>query len=274
MYKNLIINWVDTIDSTNLEALRSMGTAQEASVWIADFQTAGRGQRGNKWESSRAKNLTFSVLLKPYFLDIEDQFAISRITALALCRYLELHSIKAKIKWPNDIYVEDNKICGVLIEHSICGDKLSSSVVGVGLNLNQLQFDSGAPNPTSLLLELNKISSKDYDINVHGNFKELDRKAELNLFLDVFFNLYDNLKAGMFKEIEQEYDKLLYRFNQFYNYIEIPEDAFLNVPVECISGGNMVEAKIIGIDKNACLILEHKTGIVKSYAFKEIKYII
>ncbi|MEF9932045.1 MAG: biotin--[acetyl-CoA-carboxylase] ligase [Bacteroidales bacterium] len=261
MSKNLTIKWVDTIDSTNLQALREANIAPEGSVWIADFQTAGRGQRGNKWESVKGKNLTFTILFKPEFLHVSKQFSISEIVALGVCKYLINKGLTAKIKWPNDIYVGDKKICGILIEHSICGDKLSVSIAGIGLNLNQIIFDSAAPNPISLLLLI-------------GSSIEFDRKKELNLLLTYIFNLYEELKMGNEIKIKKEYMSLLYRFNEFHKFIEIDSSAPANMPIEQITAGVEIEAQIIGVDENACLVLKHKAGIVKSYAFKEIKYII
>jgi len=157
MSKNKIY-WFDVIDSTNNEAFRNMSTALHGTVWAARFQTAGRGQKGNQWESAAGENLTFSILWHPAFLAAERQFAVLEIVALAICDLLDSLGLMATIKWPNDVYVGDRKILGVLIEHFLCGSELSASIVGIGLNLNQTRFGHDAPNPTSVLLETGQRS--------------------------------------------------------------------------------------------------------------------
>lgn len=261
MYKNLTIKWFDTVDSTNTQALREIGTAEEGTVWMADFQTAGKGQRGNAWESVKGKNLTFTTLFRPEFLHASKQFAISEIVTIGVCRYLREKGVEAKIKWPNDIYIGNKKICGILIEHSISGDKLAASIAGIGINLNQTEFASDAPNPTSLRL-------------LTGRAEEYDRREELTQVLSHIYSLYTELEEGADAGIREEYMSLLYRFNEFHRYVETDPDAPADMPVEKIKEAAAIEARITGLDENACLILEHKTGIVKHYAFKEIKYII
>lgn len=261
MSKNLTIKWFDTIDSTNLQALREMENAPEGCVWIADFQTAGRGQRGNTWVSAKGENLTFTTLLRPEFLPACKQFSISHVVALGVCNYLINKGLEAKIKWPNDIYVGDKKICGMLIEHTLCGDKLAASIAGIGLNLNQKEFDSAALNPTSLLL-------------VTGASSRYDRKEELTLLLSEIYTLYEDLQSGYAAEIKEEYMSHLYRFNEYHLFSEIDTNAKADIPAEQMPGGESFAARIIGVDDHFCLILEHQTGEVKHYAFKEIKYIV
>lgn len=255
MNKKLIVKWFDTIDSTNLQAMRELSDAQEGTVWIADFQTAGRGQRGNSWESVKGKNLTFTLLLKPFFIKASNQFVISQIVALAIIKYLEGKGLAAKIKWPNDIYIGDKKICGILIEHSVEGVNLAASILGIGINLNQTSFATDAPNPTSLILET-KTDGQEYD-----------RSEELSLVLSRILSLYEEARSGYFTELEQEYLSYLYRFNEFHTYIETKME-------DGAAEENTIEAKIVGIDKNACLILERKDGRRSMYAFKEIKYVL
>lgn len=261
MEKNLIINWFETIDSTNTQALREIATAPEGSVWIADFQTAGRGQRGNAWESVRGKNLTFTLLIRPEFVLVTNQFDISIVVSLGVCRYLKERGIDARIKWPNDIYTGDKKICGMLIEHTLCGDKLAASIAGIGINLNQTEFASDAPNPVSLLL-------------LTGREKEYDRKEELNRVLSHIYTLYEDLEHGYAEEIKEEYLNNLYRFNEYHRFIEIDPDVPADVPVEKMKGGGEIIARIFGVAESGCLLLEHRTGEIKEYAFKEIKYVI
>lgn len=261
MEKNLVINWFATIDSTNTQALREIATAPEGSVWIADFQTAGRGQRGNAWESVRGKNLTFTLLLRPEFVLVTNQFELSQVVSLGVCRYLKEQGIDAKIKWPNDIYAGNKKICGMLIEHTWNGDKLAASIAGIGINLNQTEFASDAPNPISLLL----LTQRE---------KEYDRKVELNRVLSHIYTLYEELKNGYAEEIQGEYLENLYRFNEFHRFVEIDPDVPADLPVEKMKSGREVTARIIGVNEQGCLLLEHQTGERKVYAFKEIKYLL
>lgn len=266
MIKNLGIKWYRTIDSTNTQAAREMETAPDGSVWVADFQTAGRGQRGNKWESTEGENLTFTILLRPEFLHPANQFRISQICAVGVCRYLTGKGLAAKIKWPNDIYIGNKKICGMLIENSVRGDKLAVSILGIGLNLNQTFFSSDAPNPTSLLLEL--------PVAEGSNGGKYNRKEELEHLLGYIFTAYDELEEGFHIQLNDEYIHNLYRFNEFHRFIEIGNDAHVNMPVEKISGGKEITARIIGVDSFGCAVLEMENGEKKSYPFKGIRYII
>lgn len=270
MNKNLVINWYETLDSTNSEAARQLEGAAEGTVWTTDFQTKGKGQRGNTWESARGKNLMFTLLLRPDFLPASRQFLVSQAAALGVCRYLKDKGLNAKIKWPNDIYVGDKKICGMLLEHTLGGDKLSASIAGIGINLNQTRFESDAPNPTSVLLE--------------APGEELDRKEELLKVLTCIFTLYESLRGafsspfpagGAGQEcgtrteedssavrcIEEEYLESLYRRNEWHRFTET-------------ATGTVITARITGVNENACLVLEQAGGLKKAYAFKEIRYIL
>ena len=120
------------------------------SVIVADFQTAGRGQLDNVWESEKGKNLTFSLVLYPEALPAKQQFVISQIAALSVKETLDAYTEGISIKWPNDVYWQDKKICGMLIENDLSGHDLFRSIIGIGINLNQMVFRGDAPNPVSL----------------------------------------------------------------------------------------------------------------------------
>ncbi len=157
--RKIDINWTGSVDSTNNEAKRRIDSLADLSVISAVEQTAGRGQRGNIWLSDPGKNLTFSIAVKyggKLFADAspENEFVINGIISLSVVELLTVHGIDARIKLPNDIYVNDKKICGILIEHSVLGSSLVHSIIGVGLNVNQLDFDESLANPTSMLLEV------------------------------------------------------------------------------------------------------------------------
>lgn len=246
----MAIYWHEIIDSTNNEAFRHINTALDFDVWAASYQTAGRGQKGNKWESSAGENLTFTVLTRPVMVKTEAQFLISQCTALGIVDYLALSSLEAKIKWPNDIYVKDRKICGILIEHYFSSDKLSVSIIGIGVNLNQKDFSHDAPNPTSLFLE---------------SGVKRDPVNELPLLLGCikkhFDLLYKNPNEKTAKEIERKYTQKLYRIGEWHNF------------QECTSE-RIFKARITGVDKTACLVLETEDGRSESYSFKEIRYLL
>ena len=277
MEKNLGIKWYRTLDSTNTQAAREIDTAEEGTVWIADFQTAGRGQRGNKWESAESENLTFTILLRPEFLSPSRQFCISQICSIGVCRYLVAKGLPAKIKWPNDIYIGNKKICGMLIEHSIRGDKLAVSIAGIGLNLNQTRFASDAPNPTSLLLECSSRQLLPSTASGQEKFAStfsFDRKEELQQLLGYIFTVYQELQDGFHTELDKEYTQNLYRLGEWHKYIEIDPDAPADMPVEKIMQGKEITARIIGVDPYGCAIFEHLNGTKKTYPFKGIRYVI
>lgn len=140
----------------------SAAESPHGTVVRALSQTAGRGQRGNSWESEPGANLTFSMILRPQGLEVKDQFRLSMAVALGVCRVVDelLPGHSVKVKWPNDVYVEQRKICGILIENSLSGKLITRSIVGVGLNVNQREFRSNAPNPVSISM----ITGKEYNL--------------------------------------------------------------------------------------------------------------
>ncbi len=153
MKNNTDILWLDIAESSNDEARKAIDSLDNLSVVAVRCQTKGRGQRTNTWLSEAGENLTFSIVLKDLNILPVEQIAISQITSLAVVDFLKLHGIDARIKLPNDIYVGNKKICGILIENSICSNNMKWSIIGVGINVNQTTFPSSLPNPTSILLE-------------------------------------------------------------------------------------------------------------------------
>ncbi len=139
--------------------------APHGYVLMAREQTAGRGQRGNSWEAAPGMNVTMSVMLRPQGLPAAAQFAISEAVAMGVVDLLDSLGVDgARVKWPNDIYVGDRKVCGILIENSLCGTIVGRSVAGVGLNVNQREFVGGAPNPVSL----RQLLGRDLDVESTG----------------------------------------------------------------------------------------------------------
>ena len=233
----------DTTASTNDDA-RDEKYREGDVVW-ADFQTAGRGQRGHEWHSRKGENLTFSVVLEPTFVPIAEQFAVSEVVALSLVDMLAEYGIEAKIKWTNDIYVGDRKLVGILIEHSLAPTSLRRTIVGVGIIVNQTEFDASLPNPVSMTQLLGK---------------ELDAKEVLQCFLNCLQENYEHLREGGAKALHNRYNELLYRLNEYHTY--------------ALPSGEKFSAKILGTAPSGALRLENEDGSAKDYLFKEVEFVI
>ncbi len=226
---------IDETDSTN-RWLREQGGEEDVVVW-ADYQTAGKGQGTNTWESERGKNLTFSVLLHPQDVPANKQFSISMQVSLALCEALGQHIGDLSIKWPNDIYWRNAKIAGILIEHRISGSLIRDSIIGIGLNVNQRHFLSDAPNPVSLW----QICEQD-----------TDRETLLREFLA-------SLQRLMGQDVRAQYLSMLYRRQGFHPYTD-SEGVFM--------------ARIADVQEDGHLVLLDEEGRQRRYAFKEVSFII
>ena len=162
--------WLDTVDSTNSEALRRLPELESGTVIAAREQTAGRGQRGNTWFTEAGQNLTFSIVLKDLELPAADAHLLNYLASVAVAEFLDGYGVHCSIKWPNDIFVGRGKICGILVENSLSGGEVAASVIGIGININQKEFPQ-LSNATSLF----RCTGKDYDI-----------EACLAAFLNVF----------------------------------------------------------------------------------------
>lgn len=159
-----IIRRFEALASTSTAIAADAATLPHGAVYTAHSQTAGRGQRGNTWEAAPGQNLTFSMLLRPVAIQPREAFSISMLTALSIADALEamLPGRQVSVKWPNDIYVGDFKLCGILIENSFSGSSaVERSIVGIGINVNQRQFLSDAPNPVSMA----SLSGHDFDLD-------------------------------------------------------------------------------------------------------------
>ncbi|MBO4428081.1 MAG: biotin--[acetyl-CoA-carboxylase] ligase [Bacteroidales bacterium] len=164
-HSHMQICWHEVLDSTNSEVRRHLEDLDNLSVTAAVEQTAGRGRGGHRWASAPGENLMFSVLLKfgtPELapLAAKDAVLITQAVTLALGDWLEAEGVSPRIKWPNDIWIGDRKICGILIENTVDAGNVTASIVGIGVNLNQTDFDPALPNPTSLSL----LTGRKYDI--------------------------------------------------------------------------------------------------------------
>ena len=188
------IIWLERVDSTNDEARRHISEIDNLSVVSALEQTKGRGQRGNTWLSMPGENLTFSLIVKDFRIKANEQSAISQATALSLTKLLGRYGIEARIKWPNDIYAGDNKICGILIENSLKGMEIDWSIIGIGLNVNQTSFPEHLPNPTSMRL-------------CTENSNPYNTRTILEEYIEIFTGYYREYLNGngSLEKLEQEF---------------------------------------------------------------------
>ena len=233
-------------NSTNnyLKELLQTQNVDEGTVVWADFQSAGKGQRGNGWESEAEKNILFSIVLFPGFLKAGEQFILSQIASLAVANCLQEYTEGISIKWPNDIYWTEKKICGILLENTILEDNIGHSVAGIGININQENFRSDAPNPVSL----KQITNRDY------NLEEI-----LKTVVDNISMYYQQIKIGKTYSLIKEYKESLFRKDGYHLYND---------------GISNFLARIQDVDSSGILILKTKEGEERHFAFKEVKYII
>jgi len=230
--------------STNDFALELIKTQKPSAgtVVLTLSQTKGRGQRANIWESEEGKNLTISIILTPEFLPIPHQFQISMVISLGVYDYLSGYLKNVSIKWPNDIYVGNEKIAGILIEHSIMGSALSHSICGLGLNINQLEFVSDAPNPTSLAI----CTNKEYNLD-----------EELTKLLACIENRYFQLVDQKADLLEMDYLKSMYWMNEKHRFSD---------------ENGTFEGQIVGITEYGQLRIK-ANSIERIYNFKEVSFI-
>ncbi len=212
-------------------------------VW-SDYQTAGRGQKNNKWESEANKNLLFTLLMQPKMIPASEQFIISQIVSVAMCDVLEQYAEGFAIKWPNDIYYKDSKVAGILIENDLSGHVLYNSYIGVGLNVNQERFLSDAPNPISLYQITGEV---------------IDRENLLKQITDYMMSLYHFVVDGAEEAVKERYMNLLYRGDGFYPYRK---------------NGVVFEARIESISSLGHITLANKNGVEETFDFKEVEFVI
>ncbi len=236
--------FVPECQSTNslMLELTSKSALPEGTVVITSNQFAGRGQRGSTWQSTAGMNLTFSVLLRPSFLSVKSQFALTIAASLSVFDFLQEKKLPdVKIKWPNDILVQRKKICGMLIENSIHGETINQSIVGIGLNINQTQF----PVPTATSLSM--VCERNFDLN-----------EELNLLLEKLEKRYLQLRSGRQAELKEEYLRHLLSINQSQKFT---------------SNGKEFDGMIKTVNEAGELILNVR-GVEKSFSLKELTFIL
>jgi BirA family biotin operon repressor/biotin-[acetyl-CoA-carboxylase] ligase len=236
----------EKVSSTNTVALAMLreGKPSEGTVITASFQDSGRGQPGNSWESEPGSNLLMSVILYPVMVKPWEQFIISRMISLAVHDLVSLHTPDATIKWPNDIYVRDDKIAGILIENSIMGKTLGSTVAGIGLNVNQTVFRSDAPNPVSLA-------------SVTGTAHDLP--AITGKLTELIDSRYGMILRGETAALEKDYQEVLYRAGTWHHYRD---------------SHGVFEGLIDRVKPDGMLVMRKRNGETAEYAFKEVDYIL
>lgn len=245
MEKTLRIVHVKKVSSTNayLSELDDVLQWESGSMIVTDVQTSGRGQAGNVWESGKGKNLLCSVWLVPDELEAIDQFYISKAIALACKDLLDEFIEGVTLKWPNDIYCGNKKIGGILIENSIIGSRIKSSIAGVGININQQEFSNALPNPTSVRL----ISGT--------KFKPADMAKFLQSHI---LNWLDLLNKKAYKEIDDAYFSSLYRKKGEWKF-SANNELFLGSIKDVLPSGQLILKTLAG---------------EKAFWFKEVEFVL
>ncbi len=244
-----VANFLPSVDSTNAFALKLLSKSSpiEGTVIYTDNQYKGRGQIGSKWESEAGKNIILSVILCPVFLPVMQQFKLNQMVCLALYDLLlPLLSTPEclKVKWPNDVYINDKKIAGILIENKLRGGYIGHTVIGVGLNVNQQSFPDDLSRATSLISETGEA---------------YDRMKLMGKFCELLEFRYLQIKGAGSSKIDSQYLNILYGFQQWRD--------FKNVASQKIFRG-----KISGIDSYGKLIITTVKGSL-SFSFKEVEFL-
>ena len=246
--ENLSINRIDIdeVDSTNnyIKNLISSGFSLPGfTLAVTQNQTAGRGMRGNSWKTQPGKNVIFSLLCHPDFLMANRQFLMSEIIALSICHACAEYVDDVSVKWPNDIYCGDEKVCGILIECDLNGKYVSNCILGCGVNVNQAEFESDIPHPTSLMLKSGKV---------------IDREEVLASIIMHFCKYYIMAENGDLDAIDKEYFSSLYRRVGIHRFED--ESGVFNATIE-------------RVEPSGHMLLRDEAGLLRRYEFKEVKFV-
>jgi len=233
------------VDSTNAWLRSNLSNYTHGFVVSTDYQTTGKGQASNVWESERGSNLLFSLLLEPTKIPIKEQFILSQLVSISIVNVLRnLLNKEVRIKWPNDIYVDNKKLCGILIENTIIDSQMAKAIIGIGLNVNQQIFTSDAPNPVSMH-------------QLCGN--SLSPALVLKDIVTEILKDYDAFIIEQSKSLQETYFSLLYR-NKGYHLFQTQNLLF--------------EAEIDSILPTGPIRLRTKKGEYKLFAFKEVQFVL
>lgn len=237
--------YVEEADSTNTLLAKESPNLDHGTAIAARRQTAGKGQRGNSWESEPGKNLTFSLLLRPKAILASHQFELLQSVVISIVKVLrsQLGTEEVYIKWPNDVYYRDRKICGILIENTLSGAGIECSIAGIGINVNQDEFISDAPNPVSM----KQISGHDFDLD-----------HLLELFVTQIVSDFDKYEKTLNStQLAARYRFMMWRGEGYWPYIDT-------------ATGTRFEARIAAVAPTGHLTLALTDGRVRTYAFKEV----
>ena len=237
--------WLPSCTSTNSEAqmLILQNRASEGCTVMTDFQTAGRGQRGNHWEAAPAENVMLSVVWQPTFLAAVEQFQLSQAVALSVHDWATTllgPDAQLKLKWPNDLLYGNQKLGGILIENTLSGPKIQYSIIGIGLNINQHSF--AIPSATSI----SQITGRAYD-----------REVLVTSLLECLERRYLQLRGGQVGELRRAYLAALYRYQELHTF-----DA----------NGKRVSGQIVGVEEDGRLALSIE-GKLCRFALQEIRHV-
>ena len=218
-----------------------------------DYQTHGHGQVNTVWESARGENLLFSFLFRPEHITAGEQFFLSEIACLAVAHTLDAYTEGISVKWPNDVYHHDRKICGMLLRHTLSGAQISATLVGIGLNLNQKQFLSDAPNPVSLRQIIGR---------------PVDREEVLCHFAHHFDRLLRAVtppdpdeRLAQRQRLHREYLRRLYHRDGAHDYVDT-------------ASGETFSAHIVDVAPTGQLTLRTTDGRLRHYHFKEVRFVV
>lgn len=233
------------VDSTN-RYLKELDSYEEdaLTVVVADYQTSGKGQGAHTWESEQGKNLLFSMSVCPRWIPVRQQFLLSEAGGIAVKEALETYAEGFTLKWPNDVYWKDKKISGTLIEATVDSKGVKRCIYGIGINVNQIEFKSDAPNPVSLCQILGY---------------EIDREEILQKILEAFKRYYELLRRADYQDVSGIYHLALYRRKGYHWYEDI---------------NGKFEGAFVEVEDDGHLVLHDRKGVIRSYAFGEIKYIL
>jgi len=240
------------VDSTNTFAkeLLAKSNPSEGTAIYADYQRAGKGQIGSRWQSAPGENLLLSLILYPRFLPADRLFVLNQAVSLAVCEALAPclpPDCRLCVKWPNDIYIDDEKVAGILIENQIKGFFTAYSIVGIGINVRQTRFDPDLPNPTSLALK--------------NPQKKIAPAELLSQLFSAVERHYLALRAERYEELRQNYLHRLYRLGQAANFRD-------NVT------SKIIHAKIIDVNHAGNLVLKcSDSQKIHTFAFKELSFL-
>lgn len=241
-----VVQHFEVISSTNAYAIDLLAktTPSEGTVISAGFQEAGRGQIGSSWTATAGKNLLLSVILYPKWLAARQQFSLSQAVSLAVADTISTLSGKqAQVKWPNDVYLEDKKLAGILIQNSLSGAYLQWSVVGVGLNVNEANFPPVLKKAGSL--RLNTGQEQDLEQVQHLLFQRLEHR-------------YLQLKSNP-RIIKADYLRYLYRYQEWHPFVDP-------------STNQEFAGQIIGVQENGKLAIQKADNSVQYFDLKEVQF--